>query len=512
MASARAAHGIPELPVETLTLAFGASPEPRFMFLLGAGASVGAGIPTASQLIWECKRNLVCAMENLHPEALKDLSLESNRIRIQAVLDAKARFPAIGSDSEYSHYLSATYPSPVDRKAYLAQKASAGTPTLGHKCLAALIDADRTDYIWTTNFDDVIERGQPRRRLLVISPESSHRIGELRSDVKAARLLKLHGDYRYDTLQNTAEEVRRLDDDLRQLLINESRRLGLIVVGYSGRDQSVMDTLEAASGDPRSFPNGLYWCLRDEERPNPRVHALFEQLAATSRDAGNVGIVRISEFDDVMYRLFLASGLADEQVKAAAAEGSGIVGFQIERDANLTPRRAGSLLLLNALSITEWPRSYLAFDARWEPDAHPWTETRERIAGKEMIAYPFAGRLYALGDRAEIEEAFEGRVASPIDLVSHEVLQQAYHGAAEDIRRHFVRQILSQGFAGIPNLSQVRRQSFMWLDLPAAPASSPLTQILRPRKGRSEYWINEGFRFDIESMWDRLSLAIMSQP
>jgi hypothetical protein len=124
-------------------------------------------------------------MEGFHPEVFKDLSLEANRSRIQTILDAKGRFPPRGDDSEYSHYLEVAYPSPADRRAFLRQKVSEGIPTLGHKCLAAFIDANRVNYVWTTNFDDLIERSQARRRLLVISPESSQRI-QVRIPMKAA--------------------------------------------------------------------------------------------------------------------------------------------------------------------------------------------------------------------------------------------------------------------------------------------------------------------------------------
>jgi hypothetical protein len=62
-------------------------------------------------------------------------------------------------------------------------------------------------------------------------------------------LVKLHGDYRYDKLQNTEEELKSLDDELRKYLLQICKENGLIVVGYSGRDESVMSSLERVASE-----------------------------------------------------------------------------------------------------------------------------------------------------------------------------------------------------------------------------------------------------------------------
>jgi hypothetical protein len=54
---------------------------------------------------------------------------------------------------------------------------------------------------------------------------------------------KLHGDFRSRRLKNTGDELRHQDSRLRQILLGACRRFGLVVVGYSGRDDSVMETL-----------------------------------------------------------------------------------------------------------------------------------------------------------------------------------------------------------------------------------------------------------------------------
>lgn len=61
-------------------------------------------------------------------------------------------------------------------------------------------------------------------------------------------LVKLHGDYKYDLLQNTSEELRKLDDVLHRSLIRLTDDRGILVVGYSGRDHAIMETFEQAAG------------------------------------------------------------------------------------------------------------------------------------------------------------------------------------------------------------------------------------------------------------------------
>ena len=43
------------------------------------------------------------------------------------------------------------------------------------------------------------------------------------------------GEFRSRRLKNTSDELRMQDEKLRRILIDSCRRLGLIVVGYSGR-------------------------------------------------------------------------------------------------------------------------------------------------------------------------------------------------------------------------------------------------------------------------------------
>lgn len=62
-------------------------------------------------------------------------------------------------------------------------------------------------------------------------------------------------------LKNTSDELRHQDQRLRQTFTECCRRFGLVVAGYSGRDDSIMSTLEEALESERPFASGLF-CQR----------------------------------------------------------------------------------------------------------------------------------------------------------------------------------------------------------------------------------------------------------
>src|SRR6266508_5097471 len=62
--------------------------------LLGAGASITSGIPSADRCIWEWKRQIFLTHTYGLEDQFCDASLPSVRQRIQRWLDAEGRFPA----------------------------------------------------------------------------------------------------------------------------------------------------------------------------------------------------------------------------------------------------------------------------------------------------------------------------------------------------------------------------------------------------------------------------------
>lgn len=103
----------------------------------------------------------------------------------------------------------------------------------------------------------------------------------------------LHGDFKYDNIQNTDEELKSLEEQV----IARSKQLlqtgRLIVLGYSGNDNSIMSILEEGL-KTNLFPNGIIWCKLKESNLNERVTEFMEKACMQNQ---NSAIVSISGFD-----------------------------------------------------------------------------------------------------------------------------------------------------------------------------------------------------------------------
>jgi NAD-dependent SIR2 family protein deacetylase len=132
---------------------------PQIMWFLGAGTSRTAGMPTATDIIWDLKRNYYCRQENQDIQQ-HDINNESVKRKIQSYMDSKS-FPALWSAEEYSFYFDLTFKTDyAEQQKYLTAQLSPDKISLniGHRVLAALLEMGKAKLAFTTNFDTVIER------------------------------------------------------------------------------------------------------------------------------------------------------------------------------------------------------------------------------------------------------------------------------------------------------------------------------------------------------------------
>src|SRR5260370_36970214 len=128
----------------------------NLMWLLGAGASASAGIPTAGDMIWEFKQQLFVSQRRVSPQAVADLSSPVIRAQLQAHIDSSGKLPLPDAPDEYAALFEAVYPAEVDRRAYLDAKMAGAKPSYGHLALATLMPAQLTRLAWTTNFKPLV--------------------------------------------------------------------------------------------------------------------------------------------------------------------------------------------------------------------------------------------------------------------------------------------------------------------------------------------------------------------
>jgi len=268
--------------------------------LLGAGASMSSGMPSAERCIWEWKKDIFVTNNPTLRDSVGELSLPGTKRRIQAWMDARGAYPSEGHPNEYSFYAKECYPTGQDRRAFFQSYVSKAKPHIGYRLLPLLAKGSLVRSVWTTNFDGLVARASAAANLSCIevgidTPQRTQRQqaeGEL-------RLVSMHGDYRYDDLKNTTAELQNQEAFIREELLHELRDYDLVVMGYSGRDASVMAVLhDAYSG---ASPSRLFWCGYGDDIPSP-VEALIAKAHELKKDAFYVST---QGFDDVIARLAL---------------------------------------------------------------------------------------------------------------------------------------------------------------------------------------------------------------
>jgi hypothetical protein len=272
------------------------------MWLLGAGASASAGIPTAYDMVWEFKQLLFVSQRRVSPQVVADLSNPTVRAQLQAHIDASRRLPPSGAADEYASLFEAVYPSEADRRAYLDSKIAGAKPSYGHLALSTLMRAQLTRLVWTPNFDPLVADACAKiydttGSLTTVTLDGPDLAAQVIADGRWPIEVKLHGDFRSRRLKNTNDELRQQDLRLRHILIDSCRRFGAVVVGYSGRDDSIMDALTEAIEQSGAFPAGLFWLHRDEAPRLPRVSQLLVRAVDTNVEAA---LVRVENFDEAL--------------------------------------------------------------------------------------------------------------------------------------------------------------------------------------------------------------------
>lgn len=295
--------------------------------------------------------------------------------------------------------------------------------------------------VWSTNFDGLAARAAAPLSLtpLEIGIDSQHRLkrppaqGEL-------HCISLHGDYRYDALKNTPEELQCREDDLHEALIKITQTTSLIVSGYSGRDQSIMDTLGRAYTE--SGTGTLFWC--GYHNPDPPEHV--EDLISRAQNHGRRAYyVVTSGFDELMTRLALHC-LEGEQLEAVR---QCIVNPKPNnalrrRPFQLPPFKNNGLIKSNAFEV-QCPEEVFQFDLKDWPNKRTWAYLKEKTVGKRsLVAVPFR-KVLALGTIEDIRDVFNDNIKGPIQRVPITSRDLRYEdGAVVSLMRQALVQSLAE--------------------------------------------------------------------
>lgn len=263
------------------------SDTPNFALLLGSGASVTSGVRTAQDMIDEWRRLL--------------FNRSQNGLRYNAWLDSQDWY---NHEDEYSILFEKIYDQPAQRRVYIEECVKDGQPSWGYVYLTNLLKERYFDVAFTTNFDDLLNEAcylySDGLRPIVAAHDSA--IQGIRVSSSRPKIIKLHGDFLYDNIKNTLAELETLETNTKRKLAQFAQEYGLVVLGYSGRDRSIMDTLELLLRDEDNYKQGIYWCTRHgAERP-----ARLESLLRKDR----VYLVEVNGFDEFTADLHNSANLS----------------------------------------------------------------------------------------------------------------------------------------------------------------------------------------------------------
>jgi hypothetical protein len=323
-----------------------------FAWLLGAGASQSAGLPTATDVIWDLKRRYYCSEEHQEISA-NDLQNSAIREKIDAFM-ASRDFPGTSDPTAYSRSFELIFGDDHERQrnylqAVLSEKNS--SLTLGHRAFAGLIASGVIKTVFTTNFDTVVERALAEvagKDIAAFHLEGSYAAKAALNNDQFPLYCKLHGDFRYTSLKNLAADLQSQNAELGDCLVTACNRFGLIVAGYSGRDDSVMCLLSSVLDGPNPFPHGLYWMGLKGRPPLDPVSAFLERARAKGVRAE---WVEIETFDSLLSRMWKQLPEKDPALVAKIGRtGSQSVVIPLTRTGTALP-----ILRMNALPVTQLP-------------------------------------------------------------------------------------------------------------------------------------------------------------
>lgn len=327
---------------------------PKFSFLLGAGCSVASGLPTGRGVSDICK---TIAFLNSHEEgytvkktAYSDwhkyfkaassfarqyqpdfeefvAATESNFRSQLSRQDVISRLPAnitesfrvnnpevsaeklgdmmleefrekIFADRLYGNWFEEFDKDSKERQKLIEYIIEDVEPAGDYIFFSDLVKQDIIHNIFTTNFDDLLNEA------LISYYNEKARVyshNELAKYIspgsKKPNIIKLHGDYLFEDLKNSASETTILEPMMRSKFVEVLNALNLVVVGYGGADHSIMSELEAVK-HVNNFC--LLWCGSSPENLHWRVINLLNTTE-------NSYFIEIPDFETLVFKLWNTS-------------------------------------------------------------------------------------------------------------------------------------------------------------------------------------------------------------
>lgn len=243
-------------------------PDRRFVFILGAGASIQSGVKSAHALAIEW-------MEIIHHREIGNYSnfdewLDSNPFKL---IDWDSNNIARFYPYIFEHCFSGDHDAGY---AALEKVIESGKPSFGYAVLAWIMTNTSNNMVITTNFDNLVADS-----LYLYGQKTPHVIGHesLASYLKPLggrpMVAKIHRDLFTDPI-NDSHGTSELKAPWVKALKSVFKFYTPIFIGYGGNDGSLMNFLSALS--PNDISGRPFWCYYEPAgKPNGAINTLLEK-------------------------------------------------------------------------------------------------------------------------------------------------------------------------------------------------------------------------------------------
>ncbi len=378
----------------------------KFVWVLGAGASLASGIPLGSELVDRWLKELH-VREDGGKTPLEDWATAQNLgINGFKYADRASFYPKV-YERRFREY-------PDEGYAYLESVMADADPSPGYSILAAALAGQlpdrppRHNAVVTTNFDNLVADA-----LSIYTDTFPFVCGHesltpfVRVAMRRPVVCKIHRDLLLAP-QNDRRSLHRLHDAWGTALRALFEHYTPLFIGYGGNDDTLMDLLESLP--PGDIKGQMIWCYYEDEKPSERIVNLV---------ADHKGIlVPVPDFDLLMVLLGEKMGiglLAEEIGRRAGAR------TEQYRDRIQRLDTVGHPEVAKALDATfERTGGWWAWDQKARSETDP--ERREVVYRQGIQHYPHSALLHhnfaafmtdVRGDRHESERHF--RMALELD-------------------------------------------------------------------------------------------------
>jgi len=398
------------LPYDAFLRAVKQNADTDHVFLLGAGTSISSGVKSADDCIWEWKKNIFVSKNPNLANQYKEYKSEAVKASIQKWLDNEGCYPPLNDPEEYSKYALLAHPIEAVRRKFFENICRDKEPYIGYKLLCLFAQVGMLRSVFTTNLDGLIVKSAYQSGItpIEVTLESSDRI--FRPSSKNELLsVALHGDFKYGPTKNTAQELDSQHDIFVDALSRHLHDKHLIVMGYSGRDRSLMDALKRAYSQKGA--GLLFWCgYGDEIKPE------VADLLTTARRAGrDAYFVSTDGFDSTMIHLSKNCLDNNQEFKAKVEENLKSVPDEarVNSPFSIDVKHASTIIRSNLFPLT-YPKEVFQFEVNYQNHESPWDALNELTAISNVVAVPLKKMVYAFGTLTEIHSIFEKRLKSEI--------------------------------------------------------------------------------------------------